>query len=196
MLIQCNSYDFLNAPLLGALLGTVIGLIPALHRAFFNTTSEGGIFTAWLTASLQNIGALFVPLPVVIAGVSLSTSMRRMKSGDNSAGPTPWLATIFVLVVRFAVWPVMSIAVIYALATKTNLVGTDPMLWFTMMLMPTGPPAMKLIAMVEVSDASEEEEMKISKLLTVCVEVLYWTTGSEIGLYPWLMLTLCTRSHM
>jgi hypothetical protein len=41
------------------------------------------------------------------------------------------------------------------------------MLWFTMMLMPTGPPAMKLIAMVEVSDADEEDEHKIAKLLTV-----------------------------
>jgi hypothetical protein len=41
------------------------------------------------------------------------------------------------------------------------------MLWFTMMLMPTGPPAMKLITMVEVSDADEEDEHKIAKLLTV-----------------------------
>jgi hypothetical protein len=41
------------------------------------------------------------------------------------------------------------------------------MLWFTMMLMPTGPPAMKLITMVQVSDADEEEEHKIAKLLTV-----------------------------
>jgi hypothetical protein len=33
--------------------------------------------------------------------------------------------------------------------------------------MPTGPPAMKLITMIEVSDASEEDEHKIAKLLTV-----------------------------
>jgi hypothetical protein len=62
----------------------------------------------------------------------------------------------------------MSIGFIYALAKKTDILGTDPMLWFTMMLMPTGPPAMKLITMVEVSDnASEEDEHKIAKLLTV-----------------------------
>jgi len=33
--------------------------------------------------------------------------------------------------------------------------------------MPCGPPAMKLITMIEVSDASEEDEHKIAKLLTV-----------------------------
>ena len=33
--------------------------------------------------------------------------------------------------------------------------------------MPTGPSAMKLITMVEVSDADEEDEHKIAKLLTV-----------------------------
>lgn len=35
------------------------------------------------------------------------------------------------------------------------------------MLMPTGAPAMKLITMVEVSGAGEEDEHKIAKLLTV-----------------------------
>lgn len=34
--------------------------------------------------------------------------------------------------------------------------------------MPTGAPAMKLITMVEVSGAGEEDEHKIAKLLTVC----------------------------
>jgi auxin efflux carrier family protein len=162
-------YDFLNAPLLGAILGAIIGLVPALHRAFFNDTANGGIFTAWLTASLKNVGGLFVPLPVVVAGVSLYTSMTRPPpSHQHAAVKTPWVVTIFILVVRFVLWPVMSIAVIYALATKTDVLGSDPMLWFAMMLMPTGPSAMKLIAMVEVSEADEEEEMKITRLLTVC----------------------------
>jgi hypothetical protein len=46
------------------------------------------------------------------------------------------------------------------------------MLWFAMMLMPTGPPAMKLITMVEISDADEEDEHKIVKLLTVSISPL------------------------
>jgi predicted permease len=140
-------YDFLNAPLLGAVLGAIIGLIPALHRAFFNDTYEGGIFNAWLTSSLKNIGGLFVPLPVVVAGVSLYTSMMTAKTSQSEASKTPWLTTVFVLVIRFVVWPVLSIAVIYLFAIKTELLGDDPMLWFALMLMPTGPPAMKLVSL-------------------------------------------------
>jgi len=171
-------YDFLNAPLIGAVLGAIIGLVPALHRSFFSDTAGGGIFTAWLTASLKNIGSVFVPLPVVVAGVSLYTSMEKVKSeeGAHTSGGTPWLTTIFILVTRFVVWPVLSIGVIYLLAKETNVLSIDPMLWFTMMLMPTGPPAMKLITMVEVSDADEEDEHKIAKLLTVsfCTSRLYF----------------------
>ncbi|KAK7753423.1 hypothetical protein SLS62_004714 [Diatrype stigma] len=104
-------FDFFNAPLLGALVGAVIGLVHPLHHAFFSDTADGGIFTAWLTASLKNIGSLFVPLPVVVA-------------------------------------------------------GPDPMLWFAMMLMPTGPPAMKLITLVQISNSTPEDESSIAKILT------------------------------
>lgn len=159
--------DFFNAPLLGAILGVVVGLIPPLHRAFFSHSADGGIFTAWLTSSLQNIGGLFVPLPVLVAGVSLYTSMKQSRRPGQGAAKLPWLTVTFVLVLRFVVWPVASIAVIYALAKRTDVLGSDPMLWFALMLMPTGPPAMKLITLVQVSDAGEEEEAIISKLLTV-----------------------------
>ncbi|KAK0112629.1 hypothetical protein ONS95_014370 [Cadophora gregata] len=185
-------WDFINTPLIGALLGAFIGLIPSLHRAFFADTKDGGIFTAWLTASLKSIGGLFVPLPVVVAGGSLygclieMVRVRRMKKGGDGAEDregegengvrgggrregqsTEVLTTIFVLVVRFVLWPVVSIATIYWMAKKSDWLGDDPMLWFAMMLMPTGPPAMKLITMVQVSYANEEEEHKIAKLLTI-----------------------------
>ncbi|TGO66415.1 hypothetical protein BOTNAR_0061g00160 [Botryotinia narcissicola] len=140
-------YDFLNAPLLGAIAGAIVGLSPILHRAFFSETVDGGIFTAWLTASLENIGILFVSLPVVGAGVSLYSAVTKP--------------------IRFAIWPVISTGIIYYLAKNTNWVGEDPMLWFSMMFMPLGPPAVKLITMVEVSDAKEEDQHKVAKLLAI-----------------------------
>ena len=69
------SYGFFNAPLIGAVIGAIIGLTPPLHRAFFNTQQEGGIFNAWLTTSIQNIGGLFATLQVVVVGVKLSSSL-------------------------------------------------------------------------------------------------------------------------
>ncbi|KAH8812677.1 auxin efflux carrier [Xylogone sp. PMI_703] len=154
--------DFFNAPLVGAALGAIIGLIPATHRAFFNETSDGGIFTAWLSESLKNVGQIFVPLPLLVAGVSLYTT-----SSERGLKNIPWLTALFILIVRFVLWPVASIGTIYLMATKTNILSGDPMLWFTMMLMPAGPPAMKLITMVQVSDAGEEDEDMIVKILTL-----------------------------
>ncbi|EXJ73040.1 uncharacterized protein A1O5_04189 [Cladophialophora psammophila CBS 110553] len=162
--------DFFNAPLLGAIVGVIIGLVPALHRSFFNDTYEGGIFTAWLTASLKNIGGLFVPLPVVVAGVSLYTAMqevRKASAGGQKTQPMPWPTVTFIMLTRFVVWPAASIYFIFLVASKSTVLGPDPMLWFAMMLMPTGPPAMKLITLVQVSDAEEEDERNIAKLLTI-----------------------------
>ncbi|MCJ1364057.1 hypothetical protein MMC16_003166 [Acarospora aff. strigata] len=98
-------YAFVNAPLIGAIIGGIIGLVPPLHRAFFNEQQEGGFLNAWLTSSIQNIGDLFAALQVVVVGVKLSTSLRKMKKGEES-GRVPWTPMIFVLVVRFVVWPV------------------------------------------------------------------------------------------
>lgn len=158
---------FVNPPVIGALLGIVIGLVPALHRLFFNTQQEGGYLNAWLEAALSNIGELFPALMVVIVGVKLSTSLLRMKKGEAS-GKVPWIPLILITVVRFVVWPAISIVTIYYLAAKTNLLSDDPILWFSMMLAPTGPPALMLTALADLAGADEEEKMGIAKFLTVC----------------------------
>lgn len=162
-------YDFLNAPLLGALLGVLIGLTPVLHRAFFSATYNGGIFTAWLTESWKNIGGLFVPLPLIVAGISLYTSHQDSKQaiGGTPRSGTPLATTLFILVIRFVVWPIISIGAIYVVVRHTTVLVSDPVLWFAMMLMPTGPPALKIISMVQVSDASVDDERSIAKILTV-----------------------------
>ena len=98
------SYSFLNAPLIGAVIGAILGLAPPLHKAFFNKPPEGGIFTAWLTDSVSKIGGLFATLQVVVVGVKLSSSLRKMKRGEES-GRIPWIPTVFVLFVRFILWP-------------------------------------------------------------------------------------------
>jgi auxin efflux carrier family protein len=172
--------DFFNAPLIGALVGALIGLVPPLHRLFFNSQEEGGFFNAWLTTSISNIGDLFASLQVVVVGVTLSSSLRKLKRGEDS-GHVPVVATLVIVFVRFVLWPIISIAFIWMLATKTNLLGDDPMLWFTMMLMPTGPPAMKLVAMAEVSGADDEEKMATSKILAISYAVTPLVCFAVVG---------------
>lgn len=161
-----------NNVLIGAVLGFVLGLVPPLHKAFFNQTDDGGIFTAWLTQSLRDTGDLFVTLQVIIVGVKLSSSLRRMKRGESaeSSGKVPWLAAIFVFFVRYVFWALIGVPFICVLAkfrTKNgSLLDYDPILWFSMMLMACGPPAMSLVPMADVSGTNEAVKMSVAKLLT------------------------------
>lgn len=190
-------YDFLVAPLIGAIIGTVIGLAPPLRQIFFNKPNSGGYFNATITSSVKNVGDLFAALQLVVVGSKLSGSLRNMKEGKDS-GSVPWAPMLFVFFVRFILWPLyvcshtfsfsdgpflsggrridqaggcgscrISIPIIWLLATKTSLLGNDPILWFCLMMMPTGPPAIKLTALADVNDSSEHEKMSIAKFLTV-----------------------------
>ncbi|KAK0639466.1 auxin efflux carrier [Cercophora newfieldiana] len=161
---------FMSPPIWGAAIGVLLGLAPPLHRAFFSDPQDGGIFKAWLTSSVKNLGQLFVAQQVVVVGAKLAHGLGKMKRGE-AAGELPPLAVLFILFVRFVFWPVVSIAVIVLTANKTSLLGDDPILWFTMMMMPTGPPAMKLTALAEAMHANEEEKLAITKFLSISYAV-------------------------
>lgn len=95
---------FLNSPFIGAVIGAIIGLSPPLSRLFFNKSTDGGYFNAWLTTTLENVGKLFVTLQVLVVGAKLSLSLRKMKEGEQS-GHVPLGTFLFVVGVRFFLWP-------------------------------------------------------------------------------------------
>ncbi|KAK4173319.1 putative transporter [Triangularia setosa] len=161
--------SFFNAPLIGAVIGAVLGLAPPLHKAFFSPTQEGGIFHR------LTISQLFAPLPVLVTGLSLFNSIKDFRK-DRKQGREdgklrkiiPWGTVSFILLVRFIIWPAMSIGTIWMLASKTKWLGRDPILWFTMMMMPSGPSAQKLISLVQVTEGvGQEQEGPIARLLTI-----------------------------
>ncbi|KAF4984500.1 hypothetical protein FZEAL_348 [Fusarium zealandicum] len=155
---------FISPPALGALLGLLLAFVPPLKQAFFADSEDGGVFNAWLTVSLKNIGELFVTLQVIVVGIKLAHSLRRMRRGSDS-GSVPWTLLSVIILVRFIVWPILSILFIKLLLDRTSILGDDPLLWFVLMLMPAGPPAMKLMAMAEVDDADEDDKMSIARIL-------------------------------
>ncbi|KAI4719866.1 membrane transporter [Aureobasidium sp. EXF-10727] len=173
-------YQFWNPPLIGAVIGAIVGLVPALHTLFFSSPNEGGYLNAWLTSSIKNIGDLFASLQVVVVGVKLSQAMLRYKKGEQS-GNVPWKPFTIITVVRFVIWPLISIPLVWVLASKTSVLSDDPILWFAMMLMPTGPPAMKLTALADVSGAGDEEKMSIAKFLTISYAISPLICFSVVG---------------
>ena len=159
---------FLNPPFIGTCIGALIGLVPALHTLFFSDQQHGGYLNAWLTAALKNVGDLFAALQVIVVGIKLSSSLLKWKKGEAS-GSMPWGPWATVTFVRFVLWPAISIPLIYAFATKTSWLDDEPILWFAMMLMPVGPPALSITAMADVSGADETQKLSIAKFLTVCL---------------------------
>jgi predicted permease len=95
--------DFLNAPLIGAVIGVIAGLIPPIHRVLFNNPRNGGFFKAWLTESIQNVGALFPALQLVVLGSELGSSLMKRKGEAN--GSVPWIPTLSIFFIRFIFWP-------------------------------------------------------------------------------------------
>ncbi|EKV10990.1 Auxin efflux carrier [Penicillium digitatum] len=157
---------FTDVTIICTILGTVLGLIPSLHRAFFFDEEEGGIFNAWLTASVSNIGGLFTTLQIFMVGCKLGITFERMVAEGHS-GQIPVKAITTIFMVRLVVWPALSVSLIYGLAQQTHFLDDDPMLWFSMMLMPAGPPALLISGLAELAQASEMEKMVIAKTLTI-----------------------------
>lgn len=96
--------QFINAPIVGAVIGAFLGLTPGVNTWFFAKPDEGGVLKAWLTQSIENIGDLFATLQLVVVGSKLSASLAKAKKGEDS-GKVDWkpLATIFFI--RFLMWP-------------------------------------------------------------------------------------------
>jgi nitrate reductase NapE component len=174
------TWQFANAPLIGAIIGAVIGLTPALHRLFFSPSNEGGYLNAWLTTSIKNIGELFASMQIIVVGVKLSKSMLHMKRGEDS-GEVHKGSLAIVTLIRFIIWPLISIPLIWAIASKTKLLDADPMLWFSMMLMPTGPPAMILVALTDVTGAAESMKMTVAKFLTISYAITPMICFAVVG---------------
>ena len=98
------AWQFANAPIMGAIIGAIIGLVPALHRLFFSQSNEGGYLNAWLTTSIKNIGDLFASTQIIVVGVKLSQSMLKMKRGEDS-GEVAKGSLAIVTLFRFIIWP-------------------------------------------------------------------------------------------
>lgn len=158
-----RSGSFFNPTTWGGIIAIVVGIVPSLHRAAFAPSNEGGFLNAWLMSSLRNVGALFSGMEVFIVGSKLSDSFDVR---PHEASPNPSKGTVAaVILIRFFVWATISIPLVYLIATKTRLLGDDPILWWSMMIMPIGPPGMILSILLEAVDAERRMKMMVARVL-------------------------------
>ncbi|KAA8913486.1 auxin efflux carrier [Sphaerosporella brunnea] len=161
--------SLLNPPLWGAILAVVIGLTPPLHKVFFAKTIHGGWLNAWFTSSLRNLGDLFTALQMLVVGSKLSDSLTPPRGAPNPNPPI--MAIVVIFTIRFVFWGIASVPIVYFLASKTQVLGGDPMLWWSMMLMPVGPPAMIISSLVEVAGVGQTGKMMVARTLSYAYTV-------------------------
>ncbi|EKM77880.1 hypothetical protein AGABI1DRAFT_60805 [Agaricus bisporus var. burnettii JB137-S8] len=147
----------------GGVLAAIFGLIPFLHQAAFAPSNQGGFLNAWFTSTLRNIGGLFNGMEMFVVGSKLSDSLDVPPHIPPPRPPRN--AVIVIMITRFLVSALMSIGIIYLLAVKTNLLGHDPVLWWSMMLMPIGPPALVLVVLQEVTGVEQRGKMMMARVL-------------------------------
>jgi predicted permease len=117
---------FLTPPIVGIILAVTFGLIPPLHSAFL---SKSGLFYPSLTSSVKNIGDLFTSLQMVALGGQLFEGWKLFRSKRGKSRGSIWVGTLWVVIIRFAVIPVISISSVYFLVRK-RLISDDPMIWY------------------------------------------------------------------
>jgi len=134
--------SFLNPPLVGGIVALIVGIIPPLHKAFL---SKDGIFHNTLTDAVSNLGDLFVVLQMFVLGAQLATV--------QSAGPGVG-STLFVLSVRYVLMPAVSLSFVLFTAGR-GWYTSEPLVWFLLILVPCGPPAMLLMNLAELMNVDQ-----------------------------------------
>lgn len=106
---------------------------------------------------------IFIPFCSFIVGANLSKSFHIDLEGESLNPPIRALVAIFVI--RFVLWSTISIPIVYYLAVGTNLLPEDPLIWWCMILIPIGPPAMILSTLMEVVNVKQREKLMVARTL-------------------------------
>lgn len=148
-------------PIIGSSLGIVIGSIPFLRDSMLES---GGILYP-LFGAIDTLGLAYLPAVILVLAGSL---VGGSKKGKHKAGSTKAMTSlnittlISILLSRFALAPMASIAVVYIL-THVNLlppVGTrtHAIVSFVMLMEGCMPPAQNSILMLQLEGLSARAE--------------------------------------
>ncbi|KZS91981.1 hypothetical protein SISNIDRAFT_456174 [Sistotremastrum niveocremeum HHB9708] len=168
--------SLINPPLVAVILAIIVGEIGFLRTAFFE--KEGSFFHSWLTKSLENIGSVFSTVQMFVVGCKLYEGISQTHHSqpdseseaessdlprDKAIGviPLTWLISL-----RFGVMPIFSTTVVYILLARQQL-AQDPLLWFALIIMATGPPAIRLAALSELSGQGQGAQQAVARLLAI-----------------------------
>ncbi|KAJ3557263.1 hypothetical protein NM688_g1565 [Phlebia brevispora] len=132
----------MSPPLIGAIIGLILGIIPPLHELFY---SEGSALYTAVTQSAKELGNLFVALQMFTVGAELAL-VPNCHPGYIPMGCA--------LLVRFLIMPGLSLLFVWLTAGR-GLYVDDKLVWFLLVLIPAGPSAMLLANVAELVNVDQ-----------------------------------------
>ncbi|EIN12010.1 hypothetical protein PUNSTDRAFT_142187 [Punctularia strigosozonata HHB-11173 SS5] len=143
--------SYLNPPLIGAIIALILGCISPVRKTVFD---EEGAFYNSITRAVKNLGDLFVSLQMFAVGGQLAT----VPTAYPGIKPTS-----FAIMVRYLAMPALSIGFVF-LTAKKGIYVDDPLTWFLLILLPSGPSAMVLAS---ISEMVNKDQGPIAGYLTI-----------------------------
>ena len=163
---------FLSPPILGALLGVTLGVVPALRAL---CVADGAPFRVVLDAA-GVVGEGVIPCALLVLGANLGKS-------PAAADGVPWRLHLGVACGRLLLMPACGCLYVLGLS-RAGLLPADPMFALVLLLESAVPAATNLMVMCQVHRQSETAMawvLVVNNLLAVI------TLASFGGLFLWLL---------
>ncbi|KAG9305418.1 hypothetical protein G9A89_011551 [Geosiphon pyriformis] len=155
--------NFMNPPLYAAILAIVVGIITPFKKIFFGTSAP--LYPS-ITHAIEYIGEITIPVTLLCLGA-------QMKNFSPLKNRSMLPAISYILLCRFIIMP--AIAIVLVILTR-NWYFQDPMLWFVLMLSASGPSAINIINIAQITGTFQEETTALllySYLVTTPILVAY-----------------------
>lgn len=188
-----------NPPLLSAIVAVIVGCIKPLKGLFFGVDPPLGPSIA---EALKTIGTISIPLTMFCLGCQLHTLAKKPQSSEDTSSSMQMngsaheqtkqriltkikhsLPMIYIYVVRYVVMPLITVPVVLLLRPWLS---TDPVFLFVLMLLPCGPPAIKVINIADLKGKYQREMARtllwayiLVPLIGVSVAVILRFVGSH-----------------
>ncbi|CAG8443058.1 6106_t:CDS:2 [Diversispora eburnea] len=133
----------MNPPLYATLLALLVSAIPYLRSLFFSENAP----LSPISLTIDSLGSVTVPLTLITLGAQL-------KNLPRTKGKEIFSTILYIMFNRFIIMPLIGIAII--LLTR-NWYINDPMLWFILIMLACGPPAVNCMNLTQFTGTFQEE---------------------------------------
>jgi predicted permease len=170
--ISAEIQKFLSPPVVGCILGILIGTVPLLKSVFM-----GGLGTP-LFSAVNTLGSAYLPAAVLVLAGSLVQSTTSFKQSVNGGGSLKKNRNVSrkalwsIMASRFLLAPLLSLAIVSTL-NCFNLLGSGrskAILTFVLLMEGCMPPAQNSVIMLQLEGLTERAG-RMAKMLALLYSV-------------------------